>query len=168
MKIGSPIPEFSLMDIHGYTWQPTMAAGKILVINFWSAECPYSLNVDEQLLTHLHHWDDRVLYAAIASNANESIDLKRTVAIERHLPLVLLDSKHVLADQFNALTTPHFFVFDGEGILRYQGGFDDTNFRQHTATRMFLLEAVNDLLAGKNPEVPEALSFGCTIVRFAN
>lgn len=167
MQTGSPIPKFSLQDINGINWQSSSADGKVLVLNFWSAECPYSKRIDEQVLPQLQPWGDQVVYAAVAVNANESIDLVRTSARKRHLPLVLLDMQQTLAHQLNAQITPQFFVYDVNGVLRYQGGFDDSSFRQRTAARAYLVEAVNALLAGQQPEVTEAPPFGCAIVRFA-
>jgi hypothetical protein len=120
-----------------------------------------------QVHPHLKEWGDRVVYASIAPNANEPVELIRAAALERHLPLVLLDEHQTLANQLGAITTPHFFVYDPDGMLQYQGGFDDTSFRIRTATRQYLVEAVNSLLKGQEIEVVETPSFGCTIVRFA-
>jgi thiol-disulfide isomerase/thioredoxin len=166
MQIGDHIPMFSLPDIHGVMWQSTHASGKVLVINFWSAECPWSQKIDESLSPYLKLWGERVLYAALASNSNEPLELLQKTATERKIPLVLLDSQQIVADLLNAQTTPHFFVFSQTGNLCYQGGFDDINFRQRTATQMYLVDAVNSALSGQEPDVQEARSFGCSIVRF--
>jgi hypothetical protein len=167
MQTGQLIPTFSLPDLHGNIWQSDMANGKVLVINFWSVECPHSQNTDALLKPYLHGWGDRVVYAASASNSNESLELMLSSAIEHQLPLVLDDRLHILADLLNAQTTPHFFVFDQTGNLSYQGGFDDTSFRQRTATKLYVVEAVNSVLDGLEPEVRETPTFGCSIVRFA-
>ncbi|HEX7556986.1 MAG TPA: hypothetical protein VF338_10215, partial [Leptolinea sp.] len=97
---------------------------------------------------------------------NESIELIDMTTRERRIPLVLVDRQQILANQLEAQITPQFFVIDREGLLRYQGAFDDTSFRQRTATRGYLMEAVTALLTGQQPEVTETPSFGCTIVRF--
>jgi thioredoxin-related protein len=167
MKISTALPQITLKDIHGRDWTSTSALGKILILNFWSAECPLSKSIDEQLLSQLNTWEDRVTYAVVAANTNETLEQLQTAAQFRRIPQVLLDEKQALANQLGAQTTPHFFVFDGEGLLRYQGGFDDTSFRQRTATRLPLVEAVNALLAGREVEISESQPFGCTIVRFS-
>jgi hypothetical protein len=159
---------FSLTDTNGNLWHSGSTAGKILILNFWSAECPWSQKVDVLLKPHLKEWGDRVVYAAIAANVNEPVELIRAVARVRLLPMVLLDEEQTLANQLGAITTPHFFVYDSEGVLHFQGGFDDTNFRTQIATQQYLVEAVYALLEGRKPEVKEAPSFGCTIVRFAS
>jgi hypothetical protein len=106
-----------------------------------------------------------VLLWTVASNANESIELLQRVAEQRGLPLVLTDAQHLVADLFGAQTTPHFFVIDGQGILRYQGALDDVTFRQREARRFYLLEAVEALLEGRLPDPAETLAYGCSIVR---
>jgi hypothetical protein len=57
------------------------------------------------------------------------------------------------------------FVVDRDGILRYRGAVDDITFRQRQATRFFLREAVEALLAGRQPDVGETPAYGCAIVR---
>jgi hypothetical protein len=72
-----------------------------------------------------------------------------------------------VADLYQALTTPHVFVIDRDGILRYAGAVDDVSFRQRRPTRFYLDEAVEALLDGQLPAVAETPAYGCTIVREA-
>jgi hypothetical protein len=73
----------------------------------------------------------------------------------------------MVAGRYGALTTPHAFLIDRQGILRYRGAVDDVSFRQREPTRFYLREAVEAVLADQLPEVPEVQPFGCTIVRYA-
>jgi hypothetical protein len=73
----------------------------------------------------------------------------------------------VVADQYVALTTPHFFVIDEQGILRYQGALDDVTFRKPTPTHNYLHDAVEAVVAGARPQPAETPAYGCAIVRFA-
>lgn len=102
---------------------------------------------------------------SIAANRNESVQVVEQAAKTRRLPKVLLDAQHVVADLYEALTTPHIFLVDREGILRYRGAVDNITFRQREATRFFLQEAVETLLHGRLPELPETPAYGCAIVR---
>jgi hypothetical protein len=83
----------------------------------------------------------------------------------RRLPTVLVDVNQVVADLYEAQTTPHVFLVDHEGILRYRGAVDDVAFRQRVATRFFVEEAVEALLENRLPAVQETPAFGCAIVR---
>jgi hypothetical protein len=87
-------------------------------------------------------------------------------AVRSRGPLtVLIDAGHVVADLYAALVTPEVFVIDREGVLRYRGAMDDVNFRQQTATRLYLEEAVESLLAEQLPPMADFPAFGCSIVR---
>jgi len=58
--------------------------------------------------------------------------------------------------------TPHVFVVDGKGIVRYRGYVDDSTKaaeRQHSG----LTDALNELIAGKEVKVSATKAFGCTI-----
>ena len=83
----------------------------------------------------------------------------------RHIPSVLLDSKHRIADLYEAFITPQVFVLDPEGILRYRGAVDNITFRRREVTRFFLQEALEALLDGRSPELSETPAYGCAIVR---
>ena len=79
--------------------------------------------------------------------------------------MVLIDANHAVADLYEAVTTPHIFIIDREGILRYRGAVDDVTFRQRKSTRIYLDEAVESLLNGQRPTLTETPAYGCTIVR---
>jgi hypothetical protein len=106
-----------------------------------------------------------VVMLSVASNRNESIQNVGEVAKTRRLPIVLIDADDVVADSFDAQTTPHVFVIGRDGVLRYRGAVDDVTFRQRTPTRFFLDEAVESLLDGHSPTLTETPVYGCTIVR---
>jgi hypothetical protein len=110
-------------------------------------------------------WQDDVNMLSIASNRNETPEAVRTAAKARHLPTVLMDAQCLVADLYEAQTTPHVYVIDRAGILRYRGAVDDVTFRNRTAARFFLNEAVESLLEGRLPAVSESPAYGCTIVR---
>jgi peroxiredoxin len=159
-------PDFHLPDLEGAMHQLQSECGQITVINFWSAECPWVERADHALLAYLQDWGDAVALWSIASNANEPIDLLRRVADERGLPLLLHDADQRVADLYNAQTTPHLFVLDSSGIVRYQGAFDDVTFRQRTPTRGYLRQTVEALLAGQDPDPEQTSPYGCIIVRY--
>ena len=165
MQIDGPAPEFQLPDLEGTPHKLHDFLGKIIIVNFWSAECPHSERADRLLLDNLMRWDEEVELLPIASNRNESAQMVEEVACARRLPRVLIDADHFVADLYDAVTTPHIFVVDRQGILRYRGAVDDVTFRQRKATRSFLQEAVDALLAGRLPDLQDTPAYGCTIVR---
>jgi peroxiredoxin len=164
-RISQPAPDFSLSDLDGKVHHLSDQLGRIVVLNFWSAGCPWMQRVDVPLNSLRSTWPQDVVYWPIASNANESLEEIAVVAKQRELPLVLLDGDQAIADLYGAGTTPHFFVIDRDGVLRYAGAYDDVSFRQRTPTRSFLEEAIVALLAGLEPDPSETPAYGCSLVR---
>jgi len=121
--------------------------------------------VDRQMIESLAKWNHQVELLSIASNRNESIVSVEQASRNRSLPRVLLDAEHVVADLYEAVATPHVFVMDADGVLRYRGAADDATLRTRPATRLFLDEAVDSLIEGHLPTLTETPAFGCAIVR---
>lgn len=165
MEINQPVPDFELPDLNGKLHRLTDHHGRIVIVNFWSCECPHSERTDKAILSMFVQWQEEVSMLTIASNRNETLTALREAAEMRHLPNVLQDADCRVADLFDAQTTPHVFVIDRDGILRYRGAVDDVTFRQRTPTRFYLDEAVEALLAGAFPTLTESPAYGCAIVR---
>lgn len=158
---GQPAPDFQLPDLDDCLVSLSDYRGRLVLVNFWSAECPWVERADRELVA----WQDRIVLLPIASNANEPAELLREVATARGLPLPLHDPHQRVADLYGALTTPHCFLIDETGILRYQGAFDDVTFRRRTPTRAYVIEAIQALLSSRPVPEPETPSYGCTIFR---
>lgn len=167
MQINQPAPDFALPDLHGRIHRLSDYRGQIVIVNFWSCECPHSERTDKAILSMFVQWREAspVTMLSIASNRNETAEALQAAAESRRLPAVLLDADCSVADLFNAQTTPHVFVIDREGILRYCGPVDNVTFRQRNPTRFFLDEAVESLLDGHLPAAAESPAYGCAIVR---
>lgn len=165
MQLNQPAPDFELPDLKGKRHRLSEYRGKIVIVNFWSCECPHSERTDLLMLACLAQWDGQVELLSIESNRNEPIQSVKEAVKARRLPKVLLDAEHVVADIYEAITTPHVFVMDRDGILRYRGAVDDVKFHYQKTTRFFLQEAVESLLEGHLPALPETLAYGCAIVR---
>jgi peroxiredoxin len=170
MLINTPARDFSLPSTRGQandmiTKTLSDFPGRIVVVNFWSAECPWSERADKHLLAILNQNPDKVVILPIASNLNETSELIAEAIRQRGLDFVLLDNDCQLANSWGAQTTPHVFIVDQSGILRYQGAIDDVTFRKRSPERFYVEQAVLALLAGHLPKVQETQPYGCTIVR---
>lgn len=163
--LNQPAPDFALPDLEGRLVRLGQLRGQVVVLNFWSAECPWAERTDLELQAYSEAWGARVLVLRVASNANEPDEMLRAASQARNLDLILKDTAAQVAELYAAQTTPHLFVVDPEGFLRYRGAFDDVTFRQRAPTRFFLRAAVDALLAGRLPDPAETPAYGCTIVR---
>jgi peroxiredoxin len=165
MDINRLAPDFELRGLDGRIHRLSDYRGRIVIVNFWSAECPHVVRADASMLAALNRWGAQVVLLTIASNANESPSVLEEAARSRGLPTVLIDAGHIVADAYAAQVTPEVFVVDRAGVLRYRGAVDDTSFRQRVPTRFYLEEAVDALLSDRLPSITEFPAFGCSIIR---
>lgn len=167
MDLNQLAPDFELPDLEGRRRRLSDYRGRIVILNFWSCECPHSERTDRNLLALCVQWPDDLVLLSVAANQIETPGALAEAAMSRHIPLVLTDKQHAVADMFAAQTTPHAYVVDRQGILRYRGAIDDVGLGRRKPTRFYLDEAVEALLDGRLPPVPETRPFGCSIVREA-
>ena len=165
LAINQPAPDFALPDLEGAVHRLSGYRGQIVMINFWSAECPWSEAADAEIGADSEAWSGRLVHLRVAANANESDELIQSVAQSRSSGIILKDTQAQVADMYAAQTTPHLFLVDAEGVLRYAGAVNDRTFRQRVPTRFYWREALAALLAGRLPETQETPPYGCTIVR---
>ena len=165
MQLNQLAPDFELPNLNGQLHKLSDYRGKIVIVNFWSCECPHTERTDRSMMACLVQWGGEVEILSIASNRSESVSSLEEASKTRRLPWVLMDAEQVVADLYEAISTPHAFVVDRDGILRYRGAVDDVRFRQPKATRFYLEEAVEALLDGHLPTLDETPAYGCAIVR---
>lgn len=167
MELNQPAPDFELPDLEGRLHKLNDSRGRIVIVNFWSAACPHSERTDRLIRACLKKWGEGVVMLPIAANRNESESAQMVVeaAKKRGLSTVLMDAELVVTDLYEAVTTPHAFVIDRAGILRYRGALDDVRFRQPVVTRFYVEEVIEALLDGRCPPLQETPAYGCAIVR---
>lgn len=167
LAIGAPVPDFVLPVINrGDKIRLSDLKGHFVVLDFWSAECPWSLKYDGYFHNRVPVWAvQNIRFMAINSNADESNDQVRAAMSSRELKFtVMRDPGHEVADAYGATITPQVFVIDREGLLAYRGAIDDRTLEEESTVN-YLDKALEALLADKMPETVSTEAHGCTIVR---
>lgn len=173
--IGSKVDlSLKLKDLNGKEHSLADHKGKVIVLAWWSMNCPYHKLADPKLLElskELGGKDAVVL--SVISNQTE-IGQKPAEAKDGKNPHqdlldhangkgitfpILVDYGNVWADLFQAKTTPHTFVIDASGVLRYTGALDDSMGRGPGKVN-YAREAAKALLAGKKVEVESSVPYG--------
>lgn len=165
MLVNISRPHFSLPGTDGKIHQLADYMEKIVVVHFWSAECPWSERADLHFAEYNHTFSNNVVVLPVASNSNETLEQIQQTMQAHRLGLVLLDHNNHLADAWDAQITPHAFVFDQTGLLRYKGAVDDVTFRKRTPEHFYVKEVISALLGAEAPTLQETSPYGCTIVR---
>lgn len=164
-RVGDAAPDLALPDPDGVIHSLASARGRIVVLNFWSAECEWSARSDPMVIAAVKAAGEKAVLWAIASNPGENPEELRAGAVRAGLPVVLLDWEQRAADAYGAAATPHVFVIDAKGVLRYSGAPDDSTFRQPVPVHTFLKDALLAVLNGVEPPTPRTMARGCAIVR---
>jgi peroxiredoxin len=159
-------PEFKLPIVGGGRFSLADWRGHIVVLSWWSADCPWSRRADVALVYRQLGWDPKgVRVLGIASNRNETEKEIRAEAQSRHIKYpVAYDVDQSVATLYEAKTTPHFVVLDELTYVRYIGALDDVTRSGQKPTTIYVDEAVTALLANRPPNPLTTADFGSPIV----
>ena len=133
-QIGQPAPEFTAKDSKGTALSLSQYRGKIVVLEWTNADCPYTrkhyASGNMQSIQALAQKNGVIWLSVISSApgkqgyvngpAADALTQSRGAAPTA----VLLDPSGTLGRMYGARTTPHMFVIDRNGALRYMGGID--------------------------------------------
>lgn len=170
LPIGATAPKFALVNaVDGKTVAYKPGDGKISVVVFTCNQCPYAQAFEPRLIEIAKQFQSKgVVFYAIDPNdeaqyAVESLGEMKARAVERGYPFPYLkDADSSIARAYGARVTPHVYVFDGSGVLRYRGYVDDSAKAAERRTTG-LSNALDELLAGKPVSNQTTRAFGCTI-----
>ncbi|HEU5003433.1 MAG TPA: redoxin domain-containing protein [Actinomycetota bacterium] len=171
LALGDVAPPWAgLRGASGEVALERFAEADLLALVFTGNGCPTAKAIEPRLMALQAAYRDRGLQV-VAINANNPYlsppDTYQQVvrrAAETGLPYPYLkDETGATARAYGAPVTPYVLLFDRQRRLRYRGRIDDARMPERV-TRRDLEEAVKDLLAGREVQVPETQPFGCAIV----
>jgi peroxiredoxin len=166
--IDKPIDDFELPNVSN--GKPETLYGdksqRLTVLFVLSSQCPCSGRYDGRVVELAKQYGpQRVRFVAINSSANEPPQEVAAYAKKAGYPFpVLKDRGNVIADHIDAKITPEVFGMDDKGMLRYHGRIDDSRDPKRVQ-KHDLRNALDFLLANKNPATKEVPAFGCAIFR---
>ncbi|MBI5247482.1 MAG: thioredoxin family protein [Elusimicrobia bacterium] len=173
MKLGEKAPAFSLPDVDGQTRSlDSLKGAKATIVVFSCNHCPYVVMNEDRLISAFKDYAAKgVGMAAINSNdagnyPEDSFDAMKARAREKGFPFAYLrDESQETARAYGATHTPHLFILDADLRLAYTGAVDDDNNykTRRKAEKLWLRDALDDLVAGRPVKIPETHAIGCTI-----
>lgn len=173
--IGKQIADFTLHDCRGALRSLSdYAQSELVVVAFLGVECPLVKLYGPRLEELSERFAGRgVAFLGINSNLQDAPTKISAFAQRAGITFpILKDPDNGVADQFGALRTPEVFVLDRERVIRYWGRIDDqygfstgVGYGKKAVTRHDLVEALEELLAGKPVSVPVTTAPGCHIGR---
>lgn len=170
LQIGDTAPAFRLPATDGNNYALEDFDDKVLVIFFTCNHCPYVIGSDENTRAIADQFADKgVRFVAINSNskhtyAEDSFEHMVERMAKYKFPWVYLyDDSQEVAKAYGALRTPHFYVFDESRKLVYTGRAIDNPRNSEVSTTHELVDALEDVLAGRPVRVSATNPIGCNV-----
>ena len=176
-EVGKQAPAFELKDLDGNSHKLSDFEGKIVVLHFQSKNCPWDRAYQAQLnelarkyaTTNVGDKTVNVQFLGINANYNESADQLKPYHEKTQMPYpILKDPGNKIADAYSARTTPHIYIIDGDGILRYKGGIEKAPVSLDDVSNMdeqYLEPVLTALINGSELPATSTVPKGCGIKR---
>jgi peroxiredoxin len=179
LELGASAPDFNLPGVDGHSHHlKDFASAKVLGVVFTCNHCPTAQYYEPRLKQFVNDYKDKgVALVAIMPNDPRSVrldelgwtDLSDSFAEMKvrardhqfNFPYLYDGDSEAVSRAYGPVATPHIFVFDRQRKLRYAGAIDDSERVQHV-TKHYLRDAVDALLAGKEPPVTKTKVVGCS------
>jgi peroxiredoxin len=165
--IGKPAPAFSGVDETGAKHTLADYKGKAVVLEWTNPDCPfvarhYQADTMEKLAAALGAKE--VVWLAVNSTySNTPADTKEWKAEQGFSYMTLQDADGTIGHAYAARTTPHMYVIDADGVLRYQGAIDDDPSGSAAKPVNYVDSAVKAVIAGASPDPSDTKSYGCSV-----
>lgn len=173
-QVGDKAADFKLMNVDNkYVSLKDYPEAKGFVVIFTCNHCPYAQAYQDRIIAIDKKYKP-LGYPVIAINPNDpalvpddSFGAMQVRAKEKGYTFpYLFDAKQQVYKEYGAKRTPHVFLLKKSGddlIVKYIGAIDNNYEDPSKVTKPFLADAIDQLLAGKNPDPSFTKAIGCSI-----
>lgn len=174
--VGQPAPAFTLTDTKGTAHSLADFAGKTVVLEWFNHECPFvkkhygAGNMQRQ---QNDATGKGVVWLTINSSApgkQGHVNAEQANAIlgdwKATPTAFLLDHDGTVGKAYGAKTTPHMYVIDGAGVLRYNGAIDSNPSADPAdipGSTQYVEAALGDLAANRAVARGTTQPYGCSV-----
>lgn len=181
LAINAKAPDFKLEGVDGKMYSlASFNKAKILVIVFTCNHCPTAQAYEDRIIQLTNDYKAKgVQVVAIMPNDPSAVRLDelgwtdmgdsyaemkiRAKHKKFNFPYLYDGKTETASKAYGPVATPHVFIFDKERKLRYQGRIDDVEKPTKTPNNFDTRNALDAVLAGKDPAVQTTKVFGCSI-----
>ncbi len=168
---GRSAPDVELKSFDGKTHKLSDFQGRIVVLEWFNMECPFSLYhyATKPTMVELasKYKDKEVVWLAVNSTNHTKPETNLAFVKEHKLPFPIIDDRSgQIGRAFGARTTPHMFVIDKDGVIVYQGAIDNApmgKVEANVANVNYVDQALSQLLAGQPVSTPLTPPYGCSV-----
>ena len=170
-KLNKPAPDFTLTDSTGRERTLSDYKGRIIVLEWFDTECAYvrrhyaskSMQDAQEAVKKLSR---NVMWLSVNSTYNTTDQINNFWIRQYKLQHpILLDSDGEVGRLYDARTTPHMFVIDSEGVLRYQGAIDDNPLggKNTKDVTNYVVNAVRQIVNERTVAPDQVKPYGCKV-----
>ena len=164
-------PDFTLTNYDGKTVKLSDYAGKIVVLEWFSYECPFArYNYEKTTAVNdlVNKFKDKgVVFLAMNSTGHQETEKNKEFAEQFKVSHPILnDSKGTVGKAYGAQTTPHTFIIDAKGNIAYSGAFDNAPLGKIPEGAQYINyidKALGELTGGKAVSTAETKPYGCSV-----
>jgi len=173
---GKPAPAFTLADLDGRKVALAEMRGKYVILEWTNPSCPFvrkHYGSGNMQSLQRHFAAEGVVWLTINSTARshpeylKPAEMKSWLQQQEAAPTIAaLDADGTVGRAYGAKTTPHMYVIDPNGAVVYAGAIDDKRSADPADVKTasnFVVQAMNELRAGKPVSSPATPPYGCSI-----
>ena len=174
-KVGDKAADFSLKNVDGKMVSlSNFNTAKGFVVVFTCNHCPFAKAYQDRIIAIDEKYKP-MGYPVIAINPNDPelvpedsyTEMQKRAKEKGYTFPYLIDAKQQVFREYGATNTPHVFLLQkdktGEYIVKYVGTIDDNYQDASAVTKTYLSDAIDALLAGKDPDPNTTKAIGCSI-----
>ena len=171
-------PEFKLSDSYGNEISLSSFIGKKVVLEWTNHGCPYvakHYETGNMQSTQEFAKEKEIIWLSIISSAPGtqgyvSSDEANVLTITRKASPshVLFDPTGEVGRIYDAKTTPHMYIINEEGLMKYQGAIDDAGGRGFMSrdllkAKNYVKESLQQMGTGEEISSPVTKPYGCSV-----
>ena len=171
-------PNFSLVDSFDKTISLSDFSGSTVVLEWTNHDCPFvakHYKTGNMQSTQEYAKESGAIWLTIISSAPGtqgyvlSDKANELTASRNALPKhVLFDPEGDVGLMYGAKTTPHMYVIDEKGVLRYQGAIDDAggrgfNFKNLLEAENYVKNALSEMQSRQAVSTKVSKPYGCSV-----
>jgi thiol-disulfide isomerase/thioredoxin len=170
-KVPAAVAKTKMKSVDGKMVAIADVAGKAgTLVVFTCNHCPFAKAWEERIVELGNTYAGKGIGVVLVNandptmHAEDGIEgmQERAKARGMKFPYVV-DGTSAVARAFGASVTPEAFLFDKAGKLAYHGTIDDNRQDPGKVSARYLKDALDAVVAGKVPAVPETKGLGCSI-----
>jgi peroxiredoxin len=175
-QIGAPAPEFTAVDSNGVTHSLSDFRGQKVILEWTNHDCPFvrkHYETNNMQALQAEAAADGIVWLSIISSrpgAQGHVSSEKANELTQSRgaspTAVLIDESGDVGRAYDARTTPHMYIIDEEGVLRYMGAIDDDSSARQSAVagaKNYVRVALAELAAGEAVSTPVTQAYGCAV-----